>query len=130
MSKTRADEDIAKVVHLFEYDKTWYNFGFHDSELEKTVDKALSYFSYICYLRERKIITTKEFKFSKYEIDHLLMNKQVIDYLYNIYHYSNGLKTPLSFYYLFNNGKKHEMFEESFLIEHLVKTKRPFTIII
>ena len=113
-SKIREEKDIAEVIQMFEYNTPWYGLGFHGSNIEKSVDKTLSYFSYICYLRKMRIITKKEFMFFKYEVEHLLLNPQVKDYLYNIHHYSNALKTPLSFYYLFAYGKKHNLFDKAF----------------
>ena len=56
---------ICLVVKKIIY-KKWYSESFHQSgELELKVDKTLSYFSYICYLKRQKIITDKEFDFFK-----------------------------------------------------------------
>lgn len=113
--KIRTDKDIKNTIYLFEYGTEWYSQEFHGSgELECQVDKTLSYFSYICYLSKQRIITKKEFMFFKYELEHLLMNSQVLDYLYNIYHYANGINEPLTFYYLFEYGKNSRMFDEDF----------------
>lgn len=114
--KIRTDSDISKIIYLFEYDYHWYDTSFHGSgELERQVDKTLSYFSYICYLKEQKIIAEKEFKFFKYEIEHILMNYQVLDYLYNIYHYSNKISQPLTFFYLFEYGKQTGKLDKNFM---------------
>ena len=100
---------------MFDYDKKWYSRQFHESgELELKVDKTLSYFSYICYLKRQKIISNKEFDFFKYEIERILMNQQVQDYFYNLYHFSNELGTPFTFKYLFEYGKKRKMFDDNF----------------
>lgn len=113
--KIRSDEDIKNIIYLFEYGDKWYSGEFHgNGKLECQVDKTLSYFSYICYLRKQHIITKKEFMFFKYELEHLLMNTQVLDYLYNIYHFSNGINEPLTFYYLFQYGKNSHMFDDDF----------------
>lgn len=42
------------------------------------------------------------------------MNDQVLDYLYNIYHYANSINEPLTFYYLFEYGKNNKMFDDDF----------------
>ena len=40
------------------------------------------------------------------------MNQQVQDYFYNLYHFSKKFKTPLTFKYLFEYGKKGKMFDD------------------
>lgn len=62
--KIRTDNYIRDVIYMFDYGKQWYSKQFHESgELELKVDKTLSYFSYICYLRKQNIISNKEFDF-------------------------------------------------------------------
>ena len=62
--KIRTDPDISEVVYILDYNQKWYDDSFHESgELERKVDKTLSYFSYICYLFENKLITKNEFAF-------------------------------------------------------------------
>lgn len=62
--KIRTDKYIKDVIYMFDYNYKWYTEQFHGSgKLELKVDKTLSYFSYICYLREQKIISDKEFNF-------------------------------------------------------------------
>ena len=115
IEKIRTDEYIKDVVYMFDYNKKWYYESFHQSgELELKVDKTLSYFSYICYLKRQKIITDKEFDFFKYEVERILMNQQVQDYFYNLYHFSKKFKTPITFKYLFEYGEKGKMFDDDF----------------
>ena len=105
--KIWTDKYIKDVIYMFDYNYKWYTEKFHGScKLELKVDKTLSYFSYICYLREQKIISDKEFNFFKYEINRILRNSQVQDYFYNLYHFSNKNNTPITFLYLFKYGKK------------------------
>lgn len=62
--KIRTDAYIKDVIYMFDYGKEWYSEQFHKSgELELKVDKTLSYFSYICYLKKQRIISKKEFDF-------------------------------------------------------------------
>lgn len=113
--KIRADNYIKDVIYMFDYNKKWYSMQFHGSgELEFKVDKTLSYFSYICYLKRQKIISNKEFDFFKYEVERILMNQQVQDYFYNLYHFSNKFGIPFTFKYLFEYGKKRKMFDNNF----------------
>ena len=66
--KIRTDPDIHSIVYLLDYDQTWYNCEFHNSgEMEREVDKTLSFFSYICYLKKHRLIGRKDFNFFKYD---------------------------------------------------------------
>ncbi len=65
-------------------------------------------------MKRQKIITDKEFDFFKYEVERILMNQQVQDYFYNLYYFSKKFKTPRTFKYLFEYGKKGEMFDDDF----------------
>lgn len=113
--KIRTDKDIKDIIYFFDYDKKWYSQQFHGSgELELKVDKTLSYFSYICYLKRQKIISNREFDFFKYEVERILMNQQVQDYFYNLYHFSNKFNIPFTFKYLFEYGKKVGLFDDDF----------------
>ena len=48
--KIRTDNDIKEMVYTLDYGLLWYTSAFHNSgELERKMDKTLSYFSYICY---------------------------------------------------------------------------------
>lgn len=78
------------------------------------MDKTLSYFSYICYLYQYRIITKKEFQFFKYEINRILMNSQIKNYFYNIYHFAKKVKAPITFKYLFEYGEKKKLFDKEF----------------
>ena len=79
LTELRTNENI--VFYLFEYGKLWYKPSFHNGgELEAKVDYTLSFFSYICYLRQQNIISDKEFDCFKYELDRVLSNKQFQDY--------------------------------------------------
>ncbi len=111
----RTDKNIRRVIYNIDYGVDWYDEKFHCSgELEAEVDKTLSYFSYICYLREQKLIEDADFCFFKYEIDRILTNNQVQDYLYNLYHFCGKSTVPLSFEYLFKYGEKCKKFDTNF----------------
>lgn len=115
IEKIRTDNYIKDVIYMFDYNKEWYSEQFHGSgELELKVDKTLSYFSYICYLKKQRIISDVEFDFFKYEVERILMNQQVQDYFYNLHHFSKRFDTPFTFKYLFEYGKKEKMFDDNF----------------
>lgn len=104
---------IKEIIYMFDYDEDWYSKEFHLSgDLERKVDKTLSYFSYICYLKDRGIITKKELFFFQYQLESILRNQQVQDYLYNLYHFSNKKGLPMTFKYLFEYGEKEKLFSK------------------
>lgn len=113
--KIRSDNDIKDTVYLIDYDLPWYSINFHGcGEDERKMDKTLSYFSYICYLKKQKIITEKEFRFFEYEVISILKNKQIRNYFYNLYHYSQRLEVPFTFSYLLEYGFEQGYFEPDF----------------
>lgn len=125
--KIRADDSIRYVVYLLDYGTSWYSEQFHGSGgLELKVDKTLTYFSYICYLKKQRIITDKEFSFFKYETERILMNQQVQDYLYNLYHFSQKFKMPFTFHHLFIYGKENNHFDKAFFDVTAYKTNEKY----
>lgn len=113
--KIRSDADIKEIVYMFDYDAVWYTPDFHNSgELELKIDKTLSYFSYICYLYKLHLITKNEFEFFRYEIERILLNRQVQNYFFNLYHFSIKFNVPFTFIYLFEYGENRRMFDEDF----------------
>lgn len=120
--KIRSDVEICSVVYIIDYNKPWYDDKFHGgSEIERKVDKTLSYFSYICYLREQNILSPKEFETFEYSLDRILTNFQVIDYLYNLYHFTQKLSDNMSFKYLFEYGEKKIISMQIFITKTLLK---------
>ncbi len=116
IEKTRVDENIRTVMSKIDYGKLRYDKDFHNGgDLEKKIDLTLAYFSYICYLKKQKLITSNEFIFFHYGVSRILQNSEVKNYLYNLYHFSNKFQKPMSFQYLFDYGKENKFFEEDFL---------------
>lgn len=121
--KTRTDTDIQETIYLFDYGEKWYSENFHESgKLERKIDKTLAYFSYISYLKKHHLITRSDFAFFQYEIERILVNCDVQDYFYNLYHFSKKFKLALSFYYLFNYGKKKKKYDSDFFDCNSYKT--------
>ena len=92
------DKDVKKLLYTFDDDtKLWFLEEFvGDSAVAPVLDKLLFHFSYVVYLRKKKIITKDEFATLSYEIDRSLQNPQLQDYLYNLKMYSEkrGLQHP------------------------------------
>lgn len=113
--KIRIDSDIKNIVYVLDYEQGWYTQSFHNGgEIEIKMDKTLFYFSYICYLYQYKVITKKEFEFFKYDVNRILMNEQIKNYFYNIYHFADKVKAPVPFKYLFEYGEKKKVFDKEF----------------
>lgn len=105
--KIRSDEDVKHTIYLLEYDDFCYDSSFHNNiDIELPIDKTLSTFSYICYLRFMKIITENEFDFFSYEIRRILQNCEIQRYLYFLFDFSNKQNVPMTFKYLFDYGIK------------------------
>ena len=103
------------AFYLFEYDEEWHNLQFHKGgDVEKKVDYTLSFFSYICYLKQQNILSNKEFDCFRYELERVLTNEQFKSYFYNIYHFSTKLNKPISFLHLFTYAKDNGYFDDEF----------------
>ena len=131
ISEMKTDADISEMIYIFQYHKFIYDRHFHeDGELERKVDKSLQFFSYLCYLKETRIITDQEFSFFEIEISQALRNKDLIDYLYNLYHFICNVEgynpvskgTNMSVYgSLIKFGKKKHLIDDSFFDKNIYK---------
>ena len=124
IEKLRGDEEIDRTIHQIDYDSKWYNRGFHNGKdaLEHDVDKTLSFFSYICYLRKNKLIGKRDFEIFSYEIQRIADNYSVQAYLFNLYHFSKKRGVEITFCYLFDYCYKNDLFGE-----RTVEIKNPNT---
>jgi hypothetical protein len=107
ISKIRFDKKMAKTRYLIDYNYSWYNENFHNnnsSDIEFSVDKLLSYFDYICYLKKIKQITEKEFLIIQYDIIRIFNSPCVQRYLWNLYHFSEKNNSYCSFKHLIDYG--------------------------
>ena len=125
IEKLRGDEDIRYILYLFQYGDFVYDGTFHgDVEMERRVDKALSYLSYICYLKDNGVISDKDFSFFEIEVAQALRNSALIDYLFNLYHFecrASGIKPDsrkgeeqFTFYFLLKYGRVHKIVGKEF----------------
>lgn len=115
LERIRSDKDMTRCIHLFDYETAWYDGKFHGGAIEKSVDRTLSYLSYICYLREERILKKKEFDFFRYELVRTVSNRDVQDYLYNVYHFSKFNNSPMTFEYLYRFAQKEGFLDKQFL---------------
>lgn len=110
----RSEPEIRDTMQKIDYGIIWYDEKFHYSDIEKMVDRTLSFVSYICYLYENGIISEKEYCVLKYVVERTISNNQVQDYLYNLYHFTSRLSINSAFIYLFKYGEKNNKFDEDF----------------
>lgn len=113
--KVRDDADIASVMDVIDWDEgIEYNGKFYVNpkctkdalktisadDLFQKVDKTLSHFSYICYLRANRTLTKEDMVIFEYELRRLVDNPHICNYLYSLYHWSISLHVACSFGYL------------------------------
>jgi hypothetical protein len=113
--KLRFDDNMTKTMYIIDYSNNWYNKSFHESDEEKEYDKFFAYLNYVCYLRNTRIISKKEFDILKYEINRVCCNNSVKAYLWNLYHFSSKNNVKSSFNELIEYGIKEKIIEDNFL---------------
>ena len=115
IQKIRNDKDVKDVIRLIEHDDFTYDSCFYaNRDLEYKTDKTLTLFSYLVYIKDNRIISEEEFLFFVYEIKLLLQNKQLQNYLYNVYHFSKCCKTECPFTPIIEYGKSNKILSEDF----------------
>jgi len=114
IEKLRFDKEMANTMYIVEYTYDWYSDNFHNSELEYSIDKLLSYLSYICYLYATHNIRKTEFKILKYELNRVCVSPDVQGYLWNLYHFSKKRNMECTFQYLIDYGIKCGIIQNDF----------------
>lgn len=114
LEKLRFDRDLTSTVYIVDYNQKWYNSSFHNSDLERSIDKLFCYMDYICYLKSTRNISTTEFKIFQYEIHRTCISISSQVYLWNLYHFSKKNNTDCSFQYLINYGIKSKLMPKDF----------------
>jgi len=116
IEKLRFNEELQETFLMIDYNNKWYNESFHNKEndIEKKVDRLLAYFSYLCYLRNLKFLSKKEFTLFEYQLNRICISPQVQNYLWNLYHFSKKNNAKTSFNYLIDYGLKNNLFYSDF----------------
>ena len=117
LTRTRKDRNIISFFRMIDYseDNGWYNDGFHNSELEQTVDNTLLHFEHILYLKEQKLLNEEEFLHYVYEINKIVSNRDVQCYFFNLYQYCKRVKLPFKFSKLLNYGIEKQYIDKDFV---------------
>jgi len=114
IERLRFNDELVKAMYNIDYEQNWYYSGFHNSELEASIDKLFSYLDYICYLRSNNIISKKEFAIFQYKINRVCVSISTKEYLWNLYHFSKKNNADCSFQFLLNYGIQYEIFPKDF----------------
>lgn len=133
MKNINDDELARRGMYLLDYSdkKKWYSEDFHEFHEDKNpinndqicIDKALYWFNYICYLKDKKEISDKEYSIFKYDIEKLFAeNEQFCNYMYNLFHYCNFFdekanpesKLEPPFYYIYKISEERNLIPEEF----------------
>lgn len=126
MLKVIRDDKLYELIQMLDYDETWYDRGFHDKAREIGMDKLLVQFSYICHLREKRMISRKAFKFFSYNLGVILSNKQIHYYFYNLNEYCVKSHSEFPFAPLLRYGLKKKYIDIKFLED--VESRRKYNI--
>ena len=124
----RDNEDIATVMDIIDWNEAFsYDGKFHlrksdskelqdksDDDLFYMIDKTLSHFSYVCYLRNQKVLKRKDMRSFEYCLKRIFDNYHIGNYLFSLYHWSKHLGTTMSFIFLIEYALKKGYLSESF----------------
>ena len=138
ITKIRDDEDIAVTMELIDWNKIeYYGEWEHKKEIDsdhtkgdkkdlfKKIDKTLSHFSYICFLRKKHLISQNDMAVFEYELKRLFDNCHIVNYLYTLQHWSEHLGVRSSFFWLIWYGKRCKYLSKKDFDEKPSKGKSP-----
>ena len=109
--------DDAAFIYGADYAETWYGPKFHGSEKERIVDRTLSFFAFVCYLRSKNLLDKVGFVYFGYQIERILENVQVKDYLYNIHHFAVRCGSVSPFIHLVQYGFEHGLIDKAIFLD-------------
>lgn len=127
ISQIREDKEIASSIELIDWgDGFEYDGKFHfknekakeilidEHNLFCSIDKTLSFFNYICYLRSLHIFKRKDLNIFDYNIRRLFDNTDICNYLHSLALWSNYLNISCSYEQLIKYGKKRGFVSKDF----------------
>jgi len=117
LNKLIFDPEMIEAMNIIDYDfkeNEWYNKNFYNSELERKIDKYLSFIDYILYLRKLKNIRSEEFNVIENEIIRIFISSQLQEYLWNLYHFGRTNKEKCPYIRIIDYGIKKEYFYKEF----------------
>lgn len=119
IEKLRFDKTMADTLALFDYGHRWYGQDFHNGKTghEAEIDQLLSFLSYLCYLKDEKILTDNEFSFLQYELNRVCNHADTKEYLWNLFNFSRHISASCSFEKLINYAEKNGFLPDGFKAE-------------
>lgn len=105
---------FSNIFYSIEYNKFYYSSAFHKTKEEQEIDSLLTYLSHLCYLKDIKVLTPAEFRQFEYYLDRVLLNHEVQNYLYNIYHFSKASKSKFTYTPLLRYAKVRNFIGDDF----------------
>ncbi len=105
IDKIQYDPKLQNLFYDIEYNRFQYSSDFHGSDLEKTVDELLHHYEYVLYLQERGLLKKQEFLFFEYDIQRIVENKNMQDYLFNLYHFVDWGSLSFKYQRLLSYGR-------------------------
>lgn len=99
------DEAIQEAVMITSYNgNLWYSLNeddaFPDKDVESKIDKMLTFFNYVCYLKSIHDITHKEFAFFQYDMSSVCEKAQTQLYLWDLWKVSRLTNSVYSYRHL------------------------------
>lgn len=115
VTKIREDKVFASVLYDIDYGVIWYTHDFVGTHSEEQkFDMVFAYFDYLCYLKNKHILSKSEFRVFDYRIKRMTKNKCFLNYMFNLYHFSKKNMADFSFYHLLAYLRKNKLLNESF----------------
>lgn len=114
MTKTQSDPRLQCFFYDLEYNRFQYSFDFHGSDLERRADELLHHYEYVLYLQKRGLLKNEEFHFFEYDIQRIVGNKSMQDYLFNLYHFVDWGTLSFKYQRLLNYGKENGFISSDF----------------
>lgn len=111
MDKTRSNPVMLELFTMLDYQKFKYDIDFHDSEIERVVDNLLHHYEYILYLKERRMINKAEFRFFEYNIQRMIENSEMQNYLFNLHHFKKYYNLSFKYERLLEYGMKNKFID-------------------
>ncbi len=123
LQRTQNDKNIKEFIDACDYEINWYNKNFHDDleswnpENDETqtpfaikADKALFFFNYLCYLKERRILGKQEFRVFGYYMLAVMQCKDTQAYFLDLYQFSMVENRAFPYEYMLRYGLKEKIF--------------------
>ena len=116
ITKIRDDPQFAEILSRIDYGEQWYTNDFHSNrEMESQYDRVFAYMDYLCYLKKRRILKSKDFRIFEHRMQRIAHNKDSIDYLQFLCYFSKLNNTTMSFPHLLEYLEDKSLLPDNFM---------------